>query len=120
MNGAAMRRSARVRPYAMTRGRTDTRLPLLLETLVSVPDYDLTVDQMLMAESREIYALCRSVCSIAEISAVLDIPLGVVRVLVSDLADDGQVRIHPTTANAGMPEHLLLERVLRGLQTIGH
>ena len=120
MNGAAMRRSARVRPYAMTRGRTDTRLPLLLETLVSVPDYDLTVDQMLIAESREIYALCRSVCSIAEISAVLDIPLGVVRVLVSDLADDGQVRIHPTTANAGMPEHLLLERVLRGLQTIGH
>jgi hypothetical protein len=117
---ARLQRSARVRPYAITGGRTNARLPLLLETLVSVPEYDLAVDQMLLAESREIYSLCRSVRSIAEISAELDIPLGVVRVLVSDLADDRQLRIHPTIANAGMPEHMLLERVLRGLQTIGH
>ena len=116
----ALLRSARVRPYAMTGGRTRARLPLLLETLISVPEYDRAVDQILVAESREIYLLCRSVRSIAEISAELDIPLGVVRVLVSDLADDGQLRIHPTAANAGMPEHMLLERVLRGLQTIGH
>jgi Protein of unknown function (DUF742) len=115
-----LQRSARVRPYAITGGRTSTRLPLLLETLISVPEYDRAVDQTLVAESREIYSLCRSVRSIAEISAELDIPLGVVRVLVSDLADDGQLRIHPTAANAGMPEHMLLERVLRGLQTIGH
>ena len=115
-----MARSSRVRPYAITGGRTITRLPLLLETLVSVPDYDLTVYQLLVAESRDIYSLCRSVRSIAEISADLDIPLGVVRVLVSDLADDGRLRIHPTAANAGAPEHMLLERVLRGLQAIKH
>jgi hypothetical protein len=115
-----LQRSARVRPYAITGGRTNARLPLLLETLISVPEYDLAVDQMLVAESREIYSLCRSVRSIAEISAGLDIPLGVVRVLVSDLADDGQLRIHPSATNAGMPEHMLLERVLRGLQTIGN
>jgi len=120
MPNGRLSRSSRVRPYAITGGRTATRLPLLLETLVSVPDYDLTVHQLLVAESRDIYSLCRSVRSIAEISADLDIPLGVVRVLVSDLADDGQLRIHPTAANAGMPEHMLLERVLRGLQTIKH
>ena len=113
-------RSARVRPYAITGGRTSTRLPLLLETLISVPEYDRAVDQILVAESREIYLLCRSVRSIAEISADLDIPLGVVRVLVSDLADDGRLRIHPTATNAGVPEHMLLERVLRGLQAIKH
>jgi hypothetical protein len=113
-------RSARVRPYAITGGRTNTRLPLLLETLISVPDYDPMAYEQLVAESRDIYALCRSVRSIAEISADLDIPLGVVRVLVNDLADEGEVRIHPTAANAGVPEHMLLERVLRGLQTIKH
>jgi hypothetical protein len=113
-------RSARVRPYAITGGRTKARLPLLLETLVSVPEYDVTVAGTLVAEARDIYSLCRSVRSIAEISAELGIPLGVVRVLVSDLADDGQVRIHPTAANAGVPEYVLLERVLRGLQTIKH
>ena len=116
----ALLRSARVRPYAMTGGRTRARLPLLLETLVSVPDYDIATSQKLVAESREIYALCRAVRSVAEISAGLDIPLGVVRILLSDLADDGRVRIHPSAAGAGLPEHVLLERVLRGLQTIKH
>jgi hypothetical protein len=119
VTGAPLR-SARVRPYAMTGGRTRARLPLLLETLVSVPDYDLAISQTLVAESREIYSLCRGVRSVAEISADLDIPLGVVRVLLSDLADDGQIRIHPSAVGAGVPEQALLERVLRGLQTIKH
>lgn len=107
-----------MRPYTMTGGRTSSRRPLLLETLVSVPDYDSSVYQTLLAESREIYALCREVHSIAEISADLAIPLGVVRVLVSDLADDKRIRIHPPASAAGMSENVLLERVLRGLQTI--
>jgi Protein of unknown function (DUF742) len=119
VTGATLR-SARVRSYAITGGRTRARLPLLLQTLVSVPDYDVAVHQALVAESREIYSLCRSVRSVAEISAELDIPLGVVRVLISDLAGEGQVRIHPGAARAGEPEHVLLERVLRGLQTIRH
>ena len=45
-------------------------------------------------------------------------PAGVVRVLVSDLADRGTVRVHPTAAGAGLSDTVLLERVLRGLQTI--
>jgi hypothetical protein len=115
---SALIRSARVRPYAMTGGRTSSRHPLLLETLVSVPGFDPTIYQALIAESRQIYALCRHVRSIAEISADLRIPLGVVRVLVSDLADEGRIRIHPTASGAGLSDHILLERVLRGLHTI--
>src|ERR1700742_2875084 len=116
----ALLRSARVRPYAMTGGRTRGRVPLLLGTLGCVPPYDIAVGQTLVAEAREIYSLCRAVRSVAEISADLDIPLGVVRVLLSDLAANGQIRIHPSAAGAGVPEHVLLERVLRGLQTIKH
>ncbi len=115
---SALIRSARVRPYAITGGRTSSRRPLLLETLVSVLEYDASVHQLLLAESREIYSLCRDVRSIAEISADLRIPLGVVRVLVSDLADEGRIRIHPTANGAGVSDNVLLERVLRGLQTI--
>ena len=112
------RRSARVRPYALTRGRTSARRPLLLETLISVRNYDPSVERGLIAESREIYRLCRDTRSIAEISADLTIPLGVIRVLVSDLADDGLLRVHPTVSGTGVPDRELLERVLRGLQTI--
>ncbi len=114
----SQRRSARVRLYIITGGRTSSRRPLLLETFISAPDYDPVVHRTLFAESRQIYSLCREVRSIAEISADLSIPLGVVRVLVSDLADEGRVRVHPTTHVTGVPDRELLERVLRGLQTI--
>jgi hypothetical protein len=112
------RKSARVRPYVITGGRTSSRRPLLLETFISVPDYDPAVHRALFAESRQIYSLCREVRSIAEISADLSIPLGVIRVLVSDLADEGRIRVHPATHVTGVPDPELLERVLRGLQTI--
>ncbi len=118
VTGARTIRSARVRPYAIIGGRTRSRHPLLLETLVSVLDYDPAVYQTLFAESREIYSLCREVRSIAEVSADLNMPLGVVRVLISDLADQGWIRIHPTAQGMGLPDQELLERVLRGLQTI--
>jgi hypothetical protein len=113
-----------VRPYTLTQGRTISRRPLLLETLISVPNYDPSVERGLIAESREIYRLCRDARSIAEISAELTVPLGVIRVLVSDLADNGLLRVHPTVQGTvqgtGLPDRELLERVLRGLQTIPH
>jgi hypothetical protein len=111
-------RSARVRPYTITGGRTRTRRPLLLETLISVPRYDQDVRDRLIPESRDIYVLCQVKQSIAEISTRLGMPLGVVRVLVSDLADQGEVQVHPTGSVGGQPDRGLLERVLRGLQTI--
>lgn len=111
-------RSARVRPYAITRGRTRSRYPLLLETLVSVPHYDPSACTDLLPECQEIYALCREVRSIAEISAHLRMPLGVVRVLVSDLAEQGKVRVHSTAHGTDRPGLDLLGRVLRGLQTL--
>ncbi|MGH3344668.1 MAG: DUF742 domain-containing protein [Carbonactinosporaceae bacterium] len=111
-------RSARVRPYAITRGRTRSRLPLLLETLVSVPGHDPNYKVDLTPECQEIYILCRQVRSIIEISAQLRMPLGVVRVLVSDLADQGKVRVHATAQDSDWLGKELLERVLRGLQTL--
>jgi hypothetical protein len=112
------RRSARVRPYTLTGGRTRARRPLLHETLISAPNYDPAVERGLIAESRSIYRLCRDVRSIAEISADLAIPLGVIRVLVSDLAGDGLLRVHPTVQTGGETDSELLGRVLRGLQKI--
>lgn len=112
------RRSGRVRPYTLTQGRTISRQPLLLETLISVTHYDPAVERGLIAESREIYRLCRYTRSVIEISAELAIPLGVVRVLVGDLADNGLLWVHPTAPGTGAPDQELLERVLLGLQTI--
>ena len=108
------RRSARVRPYALTGGRTEARHPLLVETLITANRREPGQDAVLPPEARAIYAFCSTRRSIAEIAAVLSLPLGVVRVLVGDLADAGRVRVHPVAA--AVPRRELLERVLRGLK----
>ncbi|MQA10320.1 MAG: DUF742 domain-containing protein [Pseudonocardiaceae bacterium] len=110
-------RSSRVRPYALTGGRTKTRHQLLVETLVSVPHYDPTLSESLMPESRLLYERARTRVSIAELSALLTMPLGVVRVLVSDLATQGAIFIHPT-AHAYQHDRQVLERILDGLKRL--
>src|ERR671921_1516131 len=68
----------------------------------------------LTVEQRAIAALCRDILSIAEVSARLDLPLGVTRVLVGDMADGGMVMVHRPTQGADRPDLALLERVLYG------
>jgi Protein of unknown function (DUF742) len=113
-SGGRSPRSKRVRPYALTGGRTRTRYHLLVETLVSVPRYDPAFSEALMPESRALYERARAQLSIAELSALLLLPLGVVRVLISDLATQGAVLIHPT-AHAFHNDRGVLEKILRGL-----
>ena len=57
-----------------------------------------------MPEMRAIVELCRRMRTVAEISALLKMPLGVVRVLLSDLADQGKIRVYGTGPDgAGQP-----------------
>lgn len=108
-------RSKRVRPYALTGGRTTTRHHLLVETLLSVPRYNPTLSDALMPESRALYERARTQTSVAELSLTLELPLGVVRVLISDLAAQGALFIHPT---AFRHDTTMLERVLDGLKQL--
>jgi hypothetical protein len=110
-------RSKRIRPYTLTGGRTRARHHLLVETLISVPRYDPTLSEALMPESKALYEQARSQMSIAELSAVLTIPLGVVRVLISDLASQGAVLIHPT-AHSYLHDQKVLDRILSGLRKL--
>ncbi len=64
-------------------------------------------------EARAIVEAARPWGSLAEIAAGTRLPLGVVRVLVTDLADAGLVRVHRPGAGADT-DHL--ERALRGLR----
>ncbi len=110
-------KSKRVRPYALTGGRTRTRHHLLVETLISVPQFDPVLAEALMPESRALYTRACQRMSIAELSATLTLPLGVVRVLISDLAVQNAVFIHPT-AFAYQNNPQVLERILDGLKQL--
>ena len=71
-------------------------------------------------EQRSIAELCQQFVSVAEISARLNLLLGVTSVLVGDMALDGVVvctgRRPPTPTPTPLVE--LLERVLHGLKNI--
>jgi Protein of unknown function (DUF742) len=110
-------RSKRIRLYALTGGRTRPRHHLLVETLISVPHYDPERSARLLPESQAIYELARETTSIAELSAHLTIPLGVIRVLISDLAAQEMVFIHPTGFTYQY-DRIILERILDGLKKL--
>jgi hypothetical protein len=81
-----------IRPFLLTGGRTRPEHEgLHIETLIQANAGAAT--SALRFEARRIVDLCVQPRSVAELSAALRVPLGVVRILVSDLVDEGLVTI---------------------------
>jgi Protein of unknown function (DUF742) len=110
--------SALVRPYAVTGGRTKPRYQLAIEAMVAASHYEARDLSVLSPECQAILGFCRDWRSVAEISAVLRMPLGVARVLIADMAVQGLVRVHQLDHAHGRPDLNLLERVLSGLRKL--
>jgi hypothetical protein len=107
-----------IRPYAWTGGRTRSNHRLELETLVSTSDV-CHPGRLQRLEHHSIADLCRHPRSVAEIGALLSVPLGVAKVLLGDMADLGLITVHQTVSENGSTSHLLLmERVLSGLRRL--
>jgi len=70
------------------------------------------------AEQRSIVEMCANPRSVAEVSALLSVPLGVARVLLGDLISMGVVAVHDNAAAATGADFTLLERVLVGLRNL--
>jgi hypothetical protein len=102
----------------MTGGRTrPTGTDLEIEALVSTTALGERAPK-LTVEQRAIATLCRDILSVAEVAAKLELPLGVARVLVGDMADEGLVVVHRPAQPGDRPDLALLERVLYGLRAI--
>lgn len=105
-----------VRPYAITGGRTRSRTAHLAMEALVVYRAEGTGLTSLVLERRRIADMTRTPLSVAEISALLDVPLGVARVLVGDMADEGLVQV--SQPRTGRPDIVLLERVLHGIRAL--
>lgn len=103
--------------YALTGGRTRSTGPeLALETMVSSTPEGMRELTALRFETREIVLLCRRPQSIAEVAARVKVPVGVARVLVSDLAGNGMLAVH-RPPEGDRPDKAILERLLSGLRS---
>jgi hypothetical protein len=109
-----------VRPYAVTGGRTRPTSTLEMVALVATTSRGLGAarNPAMPPEQREIAFLCRHLQSVAEISAHLDLPLGVAQVLVADMASAGFVAVHRPERPDWRPDSELLRKVLDGLQRL--
>jgi hypothetical protein len=124
MSGPEEPTGALVRPYAVTRGRTRPRLAIALEALVETTAQGRTgavADSGQGREHQHIAALCDGrLQSLAEIAARMQLPLGVARVLIADMAAEGLVAVHQPASlddNEAVGTELL-ERVLSGLRRL--
>ena len=112
-----------VRPYAMTRGRTTSaaqhRLDLIAVVVAEVQADDPEGDHSLSPEHVDIVDLCRDAPqSVAELSSELDLPIGVVRVLVGDLVDAEFVHVNRPVPPAELPDESILRDVINGLRAL--
>ncbi|MFI1800236.1 DUF742 domain-containing protein [Streptomyces sp. NPDC020379] len=118
-----------VRPYAMTRGRTrgadggelDLIAVVIADESLAGPSgaAQAVADRTLSPEHLDIVELSRTrPQSVAELAAGLDLPVGVLRVLVGDLLEAGFVRVTRPVPPAELPDETVLRDVIEALRTL--
>ncbi len=107
-----------VRPYAMTGGRTRSRVDIAMESLITTTTRGEREGTTGGHDWQRIADLCRQVQSLAEIAAYLGTPLGVARVIIGDMAEAGLLDVHEPGRLDNQLGTYLLERVLSGLRKL--
>ena len=110
-----------VRPYVMTGGRTGFGAPsIALEAQVATTTRGLAIKHMFKWEAAEIIGWSREEKGLIELAALLDVPIGVVRVLVADLRSHGAVTISdpPIIDKSDSGYTDLLQKVLDGIKSL--
>jgi hypothetical protein len=106
------------RLYTVTGGRSRAeRADLDLVTLI-VSEAD--PGPGMQSEHARILRICRNPTAVVEVSSELGLPVGVVKILLSDLLHEGRVSArHPSAmGSAQRPDADFLKKVLVGLQNL--
>ena len=106
-----------VRPYALTQGRTrhtGESFDLVATVMTTAP---VTGDLAALApEHVSVLQLARMPTTVADIASDLDLPLGVVRIILADLREFGLVVISTPVVLAERIDRHTLREVLHGLR----
>jgi hypothetical protein len=106
-----------VRPYAVTKGRTESATAFGLIDVVMTTGKRPSEQFRPGPEHRRILGVCRRPVPVVDLTSEIDLPLGVVRVLLGDLAQEGMLRI-VSAQRQPVSDHRLLKMVLDGLESL--
>jgi hypothetical protein len=107
-----------VRPFIITSGRAEPIDETLeIEAQVETTEFGMRSGPLLAFERRDIVALCARTMSVAEVGARLGLQIGVVRVLVAELAAAGYLLVSRPSSQLSQDLDLI-ERVIRGFEAI--
>jgi Protein of unknown function (DUF742) len=107
-----------VRPYALTGGRTRHAGKSfdLVATVTATPAF---ADPTALApEHISVLRLARTPTTVADIASDMDLPLGVVRIILADLRELGLVAIGSPVVRAKQVDKHTLREVLNGLRAL--
>ena len=105
-----------VRPYALTQGRT-RHAGASFDLVATVIATRAIADPAALApEHSRVLQLARTATTVADIASDVDLPLGVVRILLADLRELGLVAISTPVATAERIDKHTLREVLNGLR----
>ena len=108
-----------VRPYAVTQGRTAPTGAAhvgLIDAVAATGEWPQPHFRP-GPEQRRILELCHRPKPVVDLASETDLPVGVVRVLLGDLIDEGLVRVIPAQRKPHTDQRLL-RMVLDGLQSL--
>ena len=111
-----------VRPYAVTGGRTEPAdgevLDLIAVIMASGRGAEPTDQLGLSPEHRRILNLSRHPATVADVASDTGLPVGVIRVLLADLIQQGRIKVLPGRPAGQKPSAQLLREVLHGLRAL--
>ena len=108
-----------VRLYALTKGRTQPNGGAafgLIDVVVATGERP-AEHFRLGPEHRRILRVCRRPVPIVDLTSEIDLPIGVVRVLLGDLTGAGLLRV-VSSQRQPVPDQSLLRMVLDGLESL--
>lgn len=108
-----------VRLYALTRGRAKPASQIFdlisLVTAQTLPEHE----PGLSPEQAALLELCRrGPQSVAELAAGCDLPLGVARVILSDLLEFGHIHVRRPLAPNSLLDENIFQEVINGLRAL--
>lgn len=115
---AAVPEAAGVRSYAITGGRSVSVVPLEFETMLQTTQRGTAALPSLNFERASIAQLCSSeILSVAELSARLRLPIGVVRVVAADLVSEGLLEAFMSNLSVADDVSLIM-RLIEGVRAL--